>query len=76
MESKVWEYCFSLFYISLSYLNQFFAIWTMVSKIGFMTLHAIFTYKLFIPKSGELYNTNFQQRFSQHSLSDWEKKKF
>lgn len=34
-----------------------------------MTLHAIFTYKLFILlKSGEIYNTNFEQRFSQHSV--------
>ena len=28
-----------------------------------MTLHAIFTYKLFISKSVEIYNTNFQQGF-------------
>ena len=34
-----------------------------------MTLHAIFTYKLFISKSVEIYNTNFQQGFFQHSLS-------
>lgn len=63
-------------YLTFSHLNQFLTHEQWLVKYWFYEFECYFIYKLFLSKSGDICNTNFQQRFPQHSLSGWERGKF